>query len=145
MKEQTRETLATDAAQAYLEFAEAIRLAALPGWVHADVTASQVKAIFLLAHHGSLPVGELATLLNVGSPAASILVQQLVEQKLARRTEDARDRRRTLVSLTPRGSKLISGERRQRQEKLVEWLRQLDEESLRDLLRGLQALNEVAR
>lgn len=145
MNDQSRETLPTDAARAYLQVADAIRLATLPNWLHADLTFSQVKAIALLAHHGSLSVGELAALLGVGSPAASILIQQLVEQKLAGRKEDPRDRRRTLVSLTSRGSKLISGQRQQRQDKLVEWLGQLEEQPLRDLLRGLQALNGVIR
>lgn len=144
-EEGTRDELALEIAQAYLEFADAIRLATLPTWVHADLTTSQVKAIFLLAHHGSLTVGKLATLLRVGSPAASILVQQLVEQKLVERAEDPGDRRRTLVSLTARGNRLVSGQREKREGKLVQLLGQLDDEALQGLLRGLQALNSVMR
>lgn len=145
MKEEAREKIAREVAHAYLDFADAIRLATLPDWVHADLTTSQVKAIFLLAHHGSLPVGRLATLLRIGSPAASILVQQLVEQELVERAEDPRDRRRTLVSLTARGSKLVSGQRDKREAKLVQWLGQLDNDALEGLLRGLRALNSVMR
>lgn len=143
MEKHSQKKLAKEVAHAYLEFADVIRLATLPTWIHADLTTSQVKAIFLLAHHGSLPVGKLAALLDVGSPATSILVQQLVEKNLVRRAEDPQDRRRTLVSLTPSGDKLISGQREKREAKLVEWLGQLDDEALDGLLRGLRALNEV--
>lgn len=145
MEKRLREKLAKEVAHAYLEFADVIRLATLPTWIHADLTTSQVKAIFLLAHHGSLPVGKLATLLGVGSPAASILVQQLVEKHLVRRAEDPQDRRRTLVSLTSRGDKLISGQREKRETKMLEWLAELDDKSLQGLLRGLRALNDAMR
>lgn len=145
MERPTRQKLTKEVAHTYLEFADVIRLATLPTWIHADLTTSQVKAIFLLAYHGSLPVGKLAALLGVGSPAASILVQQLVEKNLARRAEDPQDRRRTLVSLTSRGDKLISGQRDKREAKLLEWLAELDDDALKGLLRGLRALNEVIR
>ncbi|RPI48269.1 MAG: MarR family transcriptional regulator, partial [Chloroflexi bacterium] len=98
-----------EAVQAYLALGDAIRLASLPGWIVADLTISQLKALGLLEHHGTLAVSELARSLSVGNPAASILVQQLVDQALVERSEDARDRRRTLVRLTTQGADLISG------------------------------------
>lgn len=145
MKEQSRPQLANEAAQAYLELSDAIRLATLPGWITADMTISQVKAVVLLAHHGPLAVGELAGLLGIGNPAASILVQQLVEQELAERSEDIQDRRRTLVSLTARGTKLISGQREQRKARLCHWLSQLGDDELAGLMHGLRALGGIVR
>lgn len=145
MKGERRQKLAREVAHAYLDFADVIRLATLPTWVHADLTTSQVKAIFLLAHHGSTPVGKLATLLRIGSPATSILVQQLVEKNLVQRAEDPQDRRRTLVSLTTHGNKLVGGQRDKREAKLLEWLAELDDDALQGLLRGLRALNDAIR
>lgn len=141
----TREEMVSRAAQVILDFSETIRLRTLPNWVNANLTISQIKAIALLAHHGALAVGELAGLLDVGSPAASILVQQLVEQELAKRTEDNQDRRRTLVSLTDAGKRVVSGQRQLREAKLQQWLEQMDDEALQNLLDGLGALYEIAR
>lgn len=141
----SRIQLANEAVQAYLELGDAIRLATLPSWVAADLTASQVKAVFLLAHHGALAVSELAGLLGIGNPAASVLVQQLVEQELVERSEDTRDRRRTLVSLTVRGTKLISGPREQRETRFRRWLSQLGDGELTGLALGLTALVEIVR
>lgn len=140
MKEPLRTQLANEAVQAYLAFGDAMRLAILPNWITADLTISQVKAIVLLAHHGVLTVGALAGLLGIGNPAASVLVQRLVEQELAERSEDIQDRRRTLVSLTEQGNKLISGRREQTEARLRHWLGQLGDDELMELLRGLRAL-----
>jgi len=136
---------AVEAAQAYLALGDALRLASLPGWIVADLTISQLKALVLLEHHGALAVGELARSLNVGNPAASILVQQLVDHALAERSEDARDRRRTLVRLTGQGAELIGGRRRQTEDNLSRWLGRLSEAERAGLVRGLGALVEVAR
>ena len=144
-KAATREEVVSRAAQVILDFSDIIRLRTLPNWVNASLTISQVKAVALLAHHGALAIGELAELLNIGSPAASILVQQLVEQELAKRTEDSQDRRRTLVSLTDAGKRLVSGQRQLREAKLQQWLEQMDDEALQNLLDGLGALYEIAR
>jgi DNA-binding MarR family transcriptional regulator len=145
MKEPLRMQLADEAVQAYLELGDAIRLASLPGWITADLTTSQVKAVILLEHHGPLPVGKLAELLGIGKPAASIIVQQLVEQEMVERSEDTLDRRRTLVSLTAKGSQLMSGQREQREGRLRRWFSQLDDDELTALRRGLGALAGIAR
>lgn len=145
MKAPSRTQQTKEAVQVYLELGDAIRLAALPSWITADLTISQVKAVFLLAHHGALAVSELAGLLGIGNPAASILVQQLVEQELVERSEDAQDRRRTLVSLTAQGTQLISSQREQGETRLRHWLSQLEDDQLVDLLHGLRALVEIVR
>lgn len=145
MTEAVRTQLTKEVVQAYLELGDAVRLASLPGWITADLTTSQVKAIILLGYYGPLSVGKLAELLGVGNPAASIVVQQLVEQELAERAEDTADRRRTLVSLTEKGSQLMSGQREQREGKVRDWLSQLDDDELAALRRGLVSLVGVAR
>jgi DNA-binding MarR family transcriptional regulator len=137
--------LVNEAIVAYVEFSNALRLAILPGWFTAELTISQVKALFLLAHHGSLTVGELAKLLGIGNPAASILVQQLVEQSVATRTVDLQDRRRTLVTLTDAGRKLMGGRREQVEAMLTQWLSRLPDDELANLLRSLNALVAIVR
>ncbi len=131
--------------QAYLGLGDALRVAILPDWVVTDLTISQLKALMLLTHHGSVTISALARLLNMGSPAASILVQQLVDQSLVERSEDARDRRRTLVRLTSHGSDLIMGRHKQTETKLREWLTQLGEVELTQVVDGLSILVNLAR
>lgn len=129
----------------YLALGDALRLDILPVWVTADLTISQLKALFLLAHHGQLTVGQLADRLGVGNSTTSILVQQLVEQDLVERSEDVEDRRRTLVALTTQGARLIGGSRKKKEAVLRRWVGQLDDAQLADLRGGLRALLRVVR
>jgi DNA-binding MarR family transcriptional regulator len=120
-------------------------MAALPSWITADLNLSQLKAIVLLEHHGALAVSELAKLLGMGNPAASILVQQLVQQGFAERSEDVKDRRRTFVRLTARGAALIASRREHIQTNLRQWLSQLGDDELASLQHGLGALIHVVQ
>ncbi len=145
MKESSVAQLENEIIQAYLAVGDAMRVAILPGWIVVDLTISQLKALMLLAYHGVLAVSELAKLLNMGNPAASILVQQLVDQGLAERSEDPKDRRRTLVRITASGAELITGRHKQTQVELRKLLSQLSEEELACLSRGISALARSAR
>ncbi|MFW6184352.1 MAG: MarR family winged helix-turn-helix transcriptional regulator [Chloroflexota bacterium] len=144
--EERSTTAAADAVvEMYLALGDALRLDILPVWVTADLTISQLKALFLLAHYGPLAVGELAERLEVGNSTTSIVVQQLVEQDLVERSADAEDRRRTLVALTPQGARLIGGSRKKKEAVLRRWVAQLNDAQLADLRRGLRALLRVVR
>ena len=72
-------------------------------WLGLDFTMAQLKALFALQHSGEIPVGGLAERVRVGLPAASIMVEKLVQLGLVARREDPQDRRRTLIALTPEG------------------------------------------
>jgi DNA-binding MarR family transcriptional regulator len=145
MKATVRTKLADEVVQAYLEVGQTLRLARLPNWITADLTLTQLKAMVLLEHYGPQAVGELAGRLGTGKPATSVLVQQLVEQGFAVRSEDTRDRRRTLVRLTPEGAALVSGQRQRTEEQLRGWLIELDDAELADLQAGLAALVRAAQ
>ena len=145
MKDRSLTELADEVVQAYLALGDATRLASLPSWITADLSLSQLKAIILLEHHGALIISELASLLGMGNPAASIRVQQLVEQGLVERSEDTKDRRRTYVRPTPCGVALLAGRREQIRENLLRWLRKLGDDELDGLHGGLGALIRVAQ
>jgi DNA-binding MarR family transcriptional regulator len=145
MNEPSRIRQTHEALQAYLDLGDAIRLVALPSWLTADLTISQAKALFMLANHGPLAVSELAGRLGLGNPAASILVQALVEQGMVERTEDLKDRRRMLVYLTSQGIKMTSTPREQREARLRPMLSQLNDDELAGLLLGVKALVKIAR
>jgi DNA-binding MarR family transcriptional regulator len=71
------------------------------------LTLSQLKILFLLARHGSVPGGELAGMLGIGLAAMSGMIDRLVVQDLVSRTEDPHDRRVRRIGLTREGSALI--------------------------------------
>ena len=62
-------------------------------WRYLDLTMAQLKAVMLLCRTGRARSRELADGLGIAPSAATPLVDRLVEQKLARREDDAVDRR----------------------------------------------------
>ena len=114
-----------------------------PEWAGLPLTFGQLTALFVLLRQGPLPIGELGSLVGLGKPAATLLVNALVRQGLVERHEDPRDRRRTLAQLTSSAQALLSehytGSRRQ----FAEWLSRLDPADLSSLAQGLRALAHV--
>ncbi len=145
LEQQDRTQLVKDTIQAFVDLVMIQKFADIPGWIDFDLTVSQVRAIYFLAAHEKLTVSDLARLLEIGIPAASILVQQLVENHLVKRSEDAEDRRRSWIHLTAQGSELVSGRREQRESKFRGWLAKLKDEELICLLQGITALLSVVR
>src|SRR6185436_14811725 len=61
-------------------------------WRYLDLTMAQLKAVMLLCRTGRARSRELADGLGIAPSAATPLVDRLVEQKLARRVDDPKDR-----------------------------------------------------
>jgi DNA-binding MarR family transcriptional regulator len=124
--------------------AHALHRGTMPEWVHLELTMGQLKTLMTLASEGDMNVSGLAERLEVGKPAASILVDRLVQLGYAERTEDAEDRRRTLVAPTATGRELVARLRQDGGGRLTRLLEQLDADDLAALTRGLRALAAVA-
>ncbi len=134
------ESLVEEALSAYETVIQAFHATTESHWLHLDLTITQLKGLFVLADEGALIVGRMAELLGIGKPAASVLVEALVQLTLVERAEDPSDRRRTIVRLTPQGEELVSqlqhGERR-----LVRaLLGRLAPDDLAALTQGMRAL-----
>ena len=113
-------------------------------WARLDLTIGQVKTLMMLAGKSDQTVSQLAERLGSGKPAASILIDRLVQLGLVQRTEDANDRRRTLVALTDAGSDLVARLRQGNLDQMVEWLQAMAPADLAALRRGLEALAAIA-
>ncbi|HEX8939677.1 MAG TPA: MarR family winged helix-turn-helix transcriptional regulator [Candidatus Limnocylindrales bacterium] len=73
----------------------------------ADLTLPQWRAVVVAGEDAEgRSVGEIAGRLGLALPSASRLVRRLVRRGLVTIAPDARDRRRTLVRLTPAGIRL---------------------------------------
>ena len=63
-------------------------------------TPAQVKVLLQISRHDQMSVGEIAEALYVSMPAASEIVDRLVETGHVERAVDPADRRRVIVSAT---------------------------------------------
>ena len=137
-----RDQLIDNALQAQKQIVQAMH-AAEPAWLQLDLTMGQLKGLFTLAD-GPLTIGQLAEALGSGKPAASILVERLVQLGSVERAEDPLDRRRTIARVTPQGEELVARLRQGGRDRLRTWLSRLGDDDLAALVQGLQALATVA-
>ncbi len=144
-KEQSRPQLVGKIVQSYMDLFIAMQFNAVSHWLMLELTFAQARALFILAAQKELTVSQLARLLNVGNPTASILVQQLVERGLVTRTEHPTDRRHTIISLSQKGTEIGAGRREAREKQWQRWLSHLSIEELNALARGLSALTGVVK
>ena len=145
IKDQSRPELVSTIVQSYMDLFVAMQFNAVSHWLMLELTFAQARALFILAARKDLTVSQLAKLLGVGNPTASILVQQLVERGLVTRAEHATDRRHTILSLSQKGSEIGAGRRQAREKQWQRWLSNLNTEELSALARGLSALTNVVK
>lgn len=144
-EEQGRSELVSTIVQAYMELFITMQFNAVSHWLMLELTFAQARALFMLSARKELTVSQLAKLLGVGNPTASLLVQQLVERELVTRTEHAGDRRQTIVRLSAQGSEIGMGRRKAREKQWQRWLTHLSDEELHALARGLSAIVAVVK
>lgn len=144
-KEQSRSALVSTVVEAYMELFVTMQFNAVSHWLMLELTFAQARALIILAARKELTISQLARLLGVGNPTASILIQQLVERGLVTRTEDTGDRRQAVVRLSARGAEISSGRRREREKQWERWLTHLSDDDLSALARGLSAIIEVVK
>ena len=128
----------------YRTAVQALHLSGAPAWVDVELSVAQLKALFALVDGGPTPIGGVASRLRIGLPAASSLVERLVDHGLVERREDRLDRRRTLAEPTDAGQALAQRLRQGSREALRSWMERMDHEDLEALVRGLAAMVAVA-
>ena len=144
LKELDRQQAAGVVIQAYMDLFIMMQFNAVSHWLMLELTFAQARALIILAAKKELTVSQLAKLLGVGNPTASILVQHLVERGLVTRKEHATDRRRTLLCLSEQGAEIGAGRRKEREKQWQRWLGHLSDDELNALARGLSALQVAA-
>jgi DNA-binding MarR family transcriptional regulator len=122
----------------------AIHAGTAADWAGLDLTMPQLKVLLALDSVGPISIGAVARELRVGLPAASQLVDRLVEQGYVERREDPTDRRRTIASLSPAAVALMARLREGSREVMEGWMRRMDRPDLERLASSLTALAEVA-
>jgi len=86
---QRREALIDEALREQKRVVGALQAATESCWLQLDLTITQIKGLFALTDEGAMTVGQVAETLGIGRPAASILVDGLVNLHLVERTAAA--------------------------------------------------------
>jgi DNA-binding MarR family transcriptional regulator len=143
--EQNRPELVNTIVRAYMDLFITMQFNAVSHWLMLELTFAQARALFMLSARKELTVSQLARLLGVGNPTASILVQQLVERDLVTRTEHTTDRRHTIIRLSQKGTEIGAGRRKEREKQWQRWLSHLSDNELNALAHGLGAIVKVVK
>jgi len=96
-----------------------------------NLTFSQLKLLYLVAHTNTLNIGDAATFLGVSPAAASKAVDKLVRRRLLRRAETQEDRRTCRLSLTETSRKLMETYKAARDQRAQSVFSQFSSEELR--------------
>jgi DNA-binding MarR family transcriptional regulator len=104
------------------------------------LTPAQVKVLLQLGTHQQMTVGEIAAALSCSMPAASELVDRLVDAGHLLRASDPADRRRVLIAPTLASQRISAHLRELREAQVRHALDQLEPEERPIFIKSLEAL-----
>ncbi|MBI3097007.1 MAG: MarR family transcriptional regulator [Planctomycetes bacterium] len=107
------------------------------------VTFAQMRVLWILDSRGPEALSVLARRLGVSNSTATELVDRLVRGGSVRREHSPRDRRQVVLSLRPRGKRLLDEFSRRRRERFERLLRVVDRSDVRRMAEALETLNEI--
>lgn len=143
--EQERQLLQQRVLEAQREIFFALQQAAWSAWRNLDLTMVQMRALYALAHNGTMTVSALAEELDITKPAASILLDKLVQLGYVERSEDSDDRRRSLLSLSGDAEALLARLHAGGRNLMIRRLGTLDTDALVRLAEQMDILAELIR
>jgi DNA-binding MarR family transcriptional regulator len=105
---------------------------------------TQVGTLMHLHHRGSCAISDLGEEMGITLPAASQMIDRLVQQGLAERSEDPHDRRFKKVVLTESGRLLVDNGIAVRQKWMEDLTASLAPEEQQAIAAALKLLNDTA-
>src|ERR1700724_3615024 len=111
---------------------------------NAGITPSQLAVLGTLNRIGPLTLGDLAAAEGVQPPSITRIANALEERRLVERTVVSDDRRSFQLRLTPKARRLLQTIRDQRTAWLAERVAKLPPARIRDLERGITAMEHIA-
>lgn len=109
------------------------------------LTPSQIAALSTLDRNGALTLGELAAREHVQPPSMTRITGALEELGLVTRTPHPTDGRQVLFAVTPTGAKLLTEDRRRRDQWLCQRLKDFTPEEIAALREAAPLLERLAR
>ena len=109
-----------------------------------EVTPSQLSALTVLAKHGELTLGELASIERIAPPSMTRIAARLEATGLLERRPDTSDRRVARVAISATGLDLLSETRARGDAFVSSRLESLTEEEREVLARAVPLLERLA-
>lgn len=123
-----------------------LRCASMGRLVQGSVSMSNMHVLWLLQHHGEMPMSKLAVLLDVSLSNATRIIDGMAEKGLVERVRVADDRRVVLVRPAEAGRQAISMTESSKRDRMRAVIRRLPAaerpivlEAIRSLRRALSA------
>ena len=111
---------------AWDEFSTALLRARSRAWQQpTPLTPAQYYLLRALSHEPGLGVGEMAAAAGCSSPTATRMLDGLERDGIVAREPSSEDRRRTIVSLTRKGKRVLAQQRRHHDDKRQRLYQQL--------------------
>ena len=108
------------------------------------ITFAQMRVLWTLDNNGSSATpGEIADRLGISSSTATGLVERLAEGGYIHRVHSTEDRRQVLLSLRPKGRRLMAGFRKLRQSRLQRLMARLGPNDVVRMTDALTTLDEI--
>jgi DNA-binding MarR family transcriptional regulator len=126
-------------------FRRQLRRSAGHGLDSARLTASQSELLWLVGRRPGISVRAAAAELGLVPNTASTLVSKLVAKGLLIRTVDETDRRACQLRLAEPTQQIVDASRVARRATMSEVLRELDDDQIESLTKGLEVLDTMAR
>lgn len=104
------------------------------------LSLSHFEVIIFLAHAGEATMKEVAEMLHITPPSASVLIDTLVEKKLVKRAPSEKDRRTIHIKLSTEAQKLMISIHKKKVSIFKKMLSKLNSEDQENLTRILNKL-----
>lgn len=114
-------------------------------WLRLELTTGQFKLLMWLTGAGAQPMSRIAHTLGIGLPAATNLVDKLVDAALVTREHSSTDRRVVLVQVSPEGEALAGRLRQVHADQLRQILTFVPEQDLPTLCAGTRIMVAALR
>lgn len=108
-----------------------------------EMTGAQMRILHFLDLEGPQRMSDIARLVGVSLPAATITVEKLVEAKLVKRTPDPKDRRVVRIELTSKGRRIVQQMNKVHEKRFGEILAKLSPAERKELIGSFQRIHEL--
>jgi DNA-binding MarR family transcriptional regulator len=127
-------------AEAFWSVARRLRYLTHDTVIPFGITPGQARAISVLRRHGEMRLSDLADHLRIAPRSTTEVIDALQERGLVERSPDPADRRATLVTLTPEGTRVGEGVRAARAAEANAFFGRISDTDRDDLTRILRSL-----
>ena len=107
-------------------------------------SVTQIAALFLIHHKGTSSVSDIGDGLEITTPAASQLLERLVQQGLVVRSEDPNDRRLRQIALSKQGEVVLQEGLQARQKWLEDLVKLMSPGEQEQVIAALNIMLEKA-